>query len=521
MANKKISAFTTVTDGQGSKPDVRNLSAIAGVEGAANAKISGTELVSSVINSNNSGAASVVPHRVTFYNANGESLAGSENFSWDNTSSTMTVSNTAGGPLAGRLDLTHEEISQTNDSGLTITSDAGITIKNGLGAVNSFRIPNANTGLDGFQMYYESFGGGKHYITGSAGNNGYIRFSQQNGELEMGDSNRVSLASTAGSDLELKVGSNTDDLRVYLGTNGPSIGDILAVGGLDGNVGLMEWSTPSTTSSAVLQTVYNNTVSTLNKGQVVYLPGGNQGDNPHAELAQSNSSSTMPALGVVTNNITAASTGTVMITGELTGLDLTGFTTGDDLFISNTVAGGLQNTPPTGEANLIQKIGKVVNGGPGGALTVLGAFRANATSNLNEGSIFLGDSNNQSTTLGIGANNTVLTSNGTTASWQAAAGGVKTFTTLTTSTPTWTIANGYNATWALVAGANTLSIVAVNGDSGSIIIDSSLSTTLTYPANSQFTDGGTAPTLSGGTDVLSFLYDGTNYYWTYGLDFAP
>lgn len=243
MANVKISAFNTVTDGQGSKPDVRNLSAIAGVEGVTNAKISGSQLVSSVINSNNSGAASVVPHRVTFYGSTGEDLGGSENFSWDNTSSTMTVSNTAGGPLAGRLDLTHETISQSNDSGLTIESDASITVKNGIGAINSFHIPNANTGQDGFQMYYDNFGGGKHYITGSAGSSGYIRFSQQNGELEMGDGNRVSLASTSGSDLELKVGSNSDDLRVYLGTSGPSVGDVLAVGGLDGNTGLMEWTT--------------------------------------------------------------------------------------------------------------------------------------------------------------------------------------------------------------------------------------------------------------------------------------
>lgn len=335
MANKKISAFTTVTDGQGSKPDVRNLSAIAGVEGADNAKISGTELVSSVINSNNSGAAVVVPHRVTFYNANGESLAGSENLSWDNTSSTMTVSNTAGGPLAGRLDLTHETISQTNDSGLTITSDASITVRNGLGAVNSFHIPNANTGQDGFQMYYESFGGGKHYITGSAGNNGYIRFSQQNGELEMGDSNRVSLASTAGSDLELKVGSNTDDLRVYLGTNGPSIGDVLAVGGLDGNVGLMEWSTPSSggidfsgLNIATIKADLTQATQTQYGTAITVTAGANIANGDIVIWDYSNGTvrsippSSLPAqnqiIGVAIENINSGSTGKILIYGYAT-----------------------------------------------------------------------------------------------------------------------------------------------------------------------------------------------------------
>ena len=140
MANVKISNFALVTDGAGSKPDVRNLSAIAGVEGAANAKISGTELVSSVINSNNSGAAAVVPHRVTFYGPTGEDLGGSENFSWDNTTATLSVNNLTGGPLAGRLDLTHETISQSNDSGLSIESDAGITIQNAAGILNSFQM---------------------------------------------------------------------------------------------------------------------------------------------------------------------------------------------------------------------------------------------------------------------------------------------------------------------------------------------------------------------------------------------
>ena len=99
-------------------------------------------------------------------------------------------------------------------------------------------------------------------------------------------------------------------------------------------------------------------------------------------------------------------------------------------------------------------------------------------------------------------------------------GADKAFVALTGATPTWTIRNNYNATWTPPAGSVTLNITASAGDSGAIVIDSSNSPAITYPATSQFT-GGTAPTLSGGTDVLSFLYDGTNYYWTYGLDFQP
>ena len=85
--------------------------------------------------------------------------------------------------------------------------------------------------------------------------------------------------------------------------------------------------------------------------------------------------------------------------------------------MSSTTAGVFQKLAPTGEANLIQKIGKVIKGGTGGALTVLGAFRTNATPNLNQGSLFIGNASNQATTLNIGGNNTVLKSNGTTATW--------------------------------------------------------------------------------------------------------
>ena len=170
-------------------------------------------------------------------------------------------------------------------------------------------------------------------------------------------------------------------------------------------------------NGAVLQKVYNNTLGTLAKGQVVYLSGGNNGDIPHVELALASSASTMPALGIVRENISASTEGEVVVSGELTGLNLTGFTTGDDLFVSNTIAGGIQTTSPRSEANLIQKIGKVIKGGSGGAISVLGAFRANATPNLNEGSIFIGDAANESSTLAIGGSGTVLKSNGTTATW--------------------------------------------------------------------------------------------------------
>ena len=56
----------------------------------------------------------------------------------------------------------------------------------------------------------------------------------------------------------------------------------------------------------------DNTGSTLNKGDAVYLTGGNNGDNPHVALADADDATKMPALGIVRENIPTASVGQVV-----------------------------------------------------------------------------------------------------------------------------------------------------------------------------------------------------------------
>jgi len=94
--------------------------------------------------------------------------------------------------------------------------------------------------------------------------------------------------------------------------------------------------------------------------------------------------------------------------------------------------------------------------------------------------------------------------------------------TLSGTTPSWDIRANYNAELTINAAGSTLEITgALAGDYGTVVVDSSASTSLTFPAGSVH-PGGTAPTLTGtaNKDVLSFLYDGTNYYWTSALDFS-
>ncbi len=84
---------------------------------------------------------------------------------------------------------------------------------------------------------------------------------------------------------------------------------------------------------------------------------------------------------------------------------------------------------------------------------------------------------------------------------------------------TWVINDGYNASWNVGSGSLTLAITCLDGDSGTLIVTATTGE-ITWPAGSLWTDGGTEPTLTNGVDVFSFIYDGTNYYWSYGQDFA-
>jgi hypothetical protein len=101
-----------------------------------------------------------------------------------------------------------------------------------------------------------------------------------------------------------------------------------------------------------------------------------------------------------------------------------------------------------------------------------------------------------------------------------------TFQTLTFGTTTiWDQTKGSTAAITLTANA-TLSITnAVAGMYGLVRVtqDATGSRTLTLPAGSKVINGGggavTLTSTAGATDVLSYFYDGTNYYWTVGYNY--
>lgn len=95
------------------------------------------------------------------------------------------------------------------------------------------------------------------------------------------------------------------------------------------------------------------------------------------------------------------------------------------------------------------------------------------------------------------------------------------------ATITWNLNSAKVSNQSVTLGGNrTLSITnAVNGSTGVLIVkqDSTGGRTLTLPATSKMIDGGAGawtPTVGANkVDFLTFIYDGTNYWWTKGPNY--
>lgn len=152
--------------------------------------------------------------------------------------------------------------------------------------------------------------------------------------------------------------------------------------------------TPDTTQPAgdateLTLTVRKDSAGTINDGEVVYQSGYNVGQSVIlVELADADDPSTMPALGVARGSFTNSTSGTVVVSGLLTGQDTSGYSVGDQVYV-DTTAGALTNTRPTAATAAVQKIGQVTrSNASNGAITVVGAGRTNDIPNHQSDAIF-------------------------------------------------------------------------------------------------------------------------------------
>jgi len=135
----------------------------------------------------------------------------------------------------------------------------------------------------------------------------------------------------------------------------------------------------------------------LSAGDVVYISGVS-GDVPTVAQAKADDASKMPAFGLALSDANDNAALQVITFGTIENLDTSGVSEGQILYVSTT-AGAYTTTAPTGESSQIQNIGKVIRShAAAGSIKVGGAGRSNATPNLDDGKIFIGNGSNQSST---------------------------------------------------------------------------------------------------------------------------
>lgn len=144
----------------------------------------------------------------------------------------------------------------------------------------------------------------------------------------------------------------------------------------------------------------NMTGTTIQKGTPLYFSGSNTSGNVVGVYpADAGNPNRMPAGGVAAESLGADDEGDVYIYGFINGVDTSGFSSGDTIFVG--VGGGYTNTIPTGSA-LIQKLGNVERvDNINGSGVIQGPSWYNDLPNWEEGKIKVGVSNGQPTTSSV------------------------------------------------------------------------------------------------------------------------
>ena len=129
------------------------------------------------------------------------------------------------------------------------------------------------------------------------------------------------------------------------------------------------------------------------KGDPLRITGYNVGSGiVTVAKADSSNASLMASYGLASANYSSGATGTMIVSGDLTNIDTSAFTSGDKIYVA--VGGGLTSTKPI-EPNLIQNVGFVSRSNVStGAIQVVAIGRVNDVPNLEVGFTFIGTATN-------------------------------------------------------------------------------------------------------------------------------
>jgi len=145
-------------------------------------------------------------------------------------------------------------------------------------------------------------------------------------------------------------------------------------------------------------TVKNVSGGTLNAGTLVRVaPTANppSGNVLEVDVADNSVASTMPAVGILIEQIADEAEGDAVAFGRASGFSTSGYTEGDPIWVGTN--GGFTGTKPTGTA-LIQRVGQIIKVHPSnGSIEVFGAGRTNDVPNIPQDQLWLGNSNGVAT----------------------------------------------------------------------------------------------------------------------------
>jgi UDP-3-O-[3-hydroxymyristoyl] glucosamine N-acyltransferase/predicted acylesterase/phospholipase RssA len=124
--------------------------------------------------------------------------------------------------------------------------------------------------------------------------------------------------------------------------------------------------------------VRNRSGIDMYRGNVVYITGSFNSNTANVALAKANSTTTMPAIGVLHEDLAVGATGMAVAYGKVQNVSTIGFTNGQTIYVSNVVAGGFMNSKPYGLGDQIQNVGVCIQGGvANGTIFVTGVGRSN------------------------------------------------------------------------------------------------------------------------------------------------
>jgi hypothetical protein len=145
--------------------------------------------------------------------------------------------------------------------------------------------------------------------------------------------------------------------------------------------------------TTIYEVVY--TGENITKGDPLYI-SGSQGANPIVYKADASNPAKMPVTFVSAETIAAASTTEAIVLGLIEGIDLTGYTAGQEIYVAE--GGGWSTSKPSGSASITQLLGVVTKGGNGGKGLVLNPGPATLPG-LDNGYMWVGGANNQPTEI--------------------------------------------------------------------------------------------------------------------------